>query len=86
MKQKFILHIPTGLYFNYAYYPVKDTEVHCILTEQFQHRKDDTHNFQNLYTSWKNNAKFFVLLEHPGIEYSISFNEFELVEIEALNE
>ena len=50
MKCKYILHIPTGYYFNYAYYPDKDKLCCCILTEEpVDYRKDDTDIFDRFY-------------------------------------
>ena len=80
MKQKLILHIPTGLYFNHAFYPAKE-ECHIVLTKQFFHRNDDTDILKRIKRS---TYKLYVA-EHDDEEvfpYRVSASEFTIVKLE----
>ena len=78
MKAKYILHIPTGMYVNYCYFPSgREAQCWVVLSEiPPVHRIDDT----DIY-SWLQKEGCLKLHE-TGISHVISFNEFELIEIE----
>jgi hypothetical protein len=78
MKAKYILHIPTGLYYNYAYWP--DTYYVCcvILTKE---PSSSWHNFTSHFEALKQ-AKSVFIHDEQDHKYEVSSNEFELIELE----
>ncbi len=81
MKCKYILHIPTGYYFNYSYYPKGKKACRCVLTTTPPiWRKDDT-DILNRLEKWQ--YSFTMELADSFIEfYDSSFNELMLVELD----
>lgn len=83
MKGKYILHIPSGYYFNCAYYPDRDKLCCCVLTEKpVDYRVDDTDIFDRFYYYDRYNTIFKIKLFPNKTLYDSSFKEFTLVEIE----
>ena len=84
MKAKYILHIPTGLYYDYAYWPKLD-KICCVCFLNFlppRHRINDTDIFKLL------KKQTVIKLHETGKSlvdmYEASINEFELVELEVI--
>lgn len=77
MKAKYILHIPTGLYYDYAYWPNLDKVCCVILTTNYSRGWFD-------YTSHLKNLKKAqsIFIDDRSTTYEVSSNEFELIEIE----
>ena len=84
MSQKLILHIPTGLYFNYSFNHIaKKEEIHIILTDQLSHRGNDTEIFTWLatnirYTLWIHNQEDGHTITN---DYEVTVDEFLLVDL-----
>ena len=82
MKVNRILHIPSGYYFDYAYYPDGGKYIKCVLSKNpISHRLDDT-DILNYFTNQckSNKRRLFVNIEDEYMEISIS--EFCMIRVE----